>query len=157
MENASKALIMAGEILIAVLIITLLIYGYTNINQLTMQEKKEAEAQQLQAFNSEYESYNKKLLRGVDVVSVINKAINNNYKYENEEYYNITIEFLIKSAIDNSSVEMEKKHNMNSLSIIQNNIDAFKEFKSRIFDCKEVRYNKESGRINYMYFEERQT
>lgn len=93
MENASKALIMAGEILIALLIIALLVFGFTKISNLSETEQGTIEAEQLAAFNKQYESYNRKLLRGVDVISLINKAIDNNIKYENEESYKITIKF----------------------------------------------------------------
>ncbi len=52
-------------------------------------------------FNKEYESYNRKLLRGVDVISAMNRAIDNNAKYTteqgyDEEYYKIDVEFIMK-------------------------------------------------------------
>lgn len=162
MENASKALMIAGEILIAILIITLLIYGYENMNQLAEQEDKKEQTQQLEAFNKQYESYNKTLLRGVEVISVINKAIDNNLKYENADYYKVTIEFSIKEAMvyengkNTIEFEKDKKYNMDSFDVVKNNSDAFTDFKRRIFDCKEVKYSQTSGRINYMYFEERE-
>lgn len=163
MENASKALIMAGEILIGILVISLLVYGYTNIRSLNKEEQGGIKAEQLAAFNKEYESYNRKLIRGVDVISVINKVIDNNQKYEYDDY-TINIQFKMAEAMvfkkdgkTSSTVTFDtnKIYNINDFNTIKNNEDAFTDFKRRIFDCKEIRYNKDNGRINYMRFEER--
>lgn len=100
MENASKALIMAGEILIGILILGLLVYGYNNLSYFSKEQETETEKKQLAAFNMEYESYNRKLLRGVDVISLMNKAISNNEKYkDNLEYYGIDITFEMVEAV----------------------------------------------------------
>lgn len=164
MENASKALIMAGEILIAMLIITLLVWGFGNITNLQEQEQNGEKVEQLAVFNKEYESYNRKLLRGVDVISVMNRAINNNNKYENDTYYVINIQFKMneemvfkKDGQTTSTIKFDtnKIYNIDDFNIIKSNNDAFTDFKRRIFDCKEIKYNETSGRINYMMFEER--
>lgn len=81
MENASKALIIAGGILISILILSVLVYSFGNISQYFSSEEKVQQTEQLTTFNNQYESYNKKLLRGTDVISVINKAKDNNTKY----------------------------------------------------------------------------
>ena len=108
MENASKALIMAGEILIGILIIGLLVYGYINISSFNKEKEGTIKTEQLATFNKEYESYNRKLIRGVDVISVINKAIDNNKKYDNEKEYNISISFeLIEELAAYKKVEKE--------------------------------------------------
>lgn len=163
MENASKALIMAGEILIALLILALVVYGYSNIRNLSASELTEKEIEQLAVFNKEYESYNRKLLRGVDVISVINKAIDNNKKYENDNYYTINIQFKMAEEVvykkdgktSTTAFNINKYYNMNDFEIIKNDTDAFTDFKRRIFDCTELKYNETSGRVNYMKFEER--
>lgn len=81
MENASKALIIAGGILISILILSVLVYSFGNISQYFSSEEKVQQTEQLTTFNNQYESYNKKLLRGTDVISVINKAKDNNTRY----------------------------------------------------------------------------
>lgn len=100
MENASKALIMAGEILIGILILGLLVYGYNNWSYFSDEQEKSKEIKQLAAFNREYESYNRRLLRGVEVISLMNKAISNNEKYkDNLGYYGIDITFEMVEAV----------------------------------------------------------
>ena len=69
MENASKALIIAGSILLSILIIALGMYIFStsstssNLSQLTETE--------IQAFNAKFENYNQSQ-RGSDVLSLIN-------------------------------------------------------------------------------------
>ena len=78
MENASKALLIAGGILFALLIITVLLYMNQNIITIRQTEQEKIEVEQLQKFNQEYEVYNKKLMYGAEVMSLINKMKNNN-------------------------------------------------------------------------------
>ena len=166
MENASKALIMAGGILIAVLLIGVLMYSFSTTNEFYSTEQQTEEAQQLAAFNNQFEAYNRKLLRGTDVVSVINKAIDNNTKYGvygyNEPNYLMNVEFEMKEAIvytkagtAGRNFKVGERYNISSFNSIKNNEDAFTDFKRRIFDCESVGYNTTTGRVNYMLFVER--
>ena len=103
MENASKALIIAGGILIAVLLLGVLMYSFANSSEFFNQEQANKQTEQLTTFNNQYEAYNRKLLRGTDVISVINKMIDNNNKYgvhgDNEPNYLMNVEFEMKEAI----------------------------------------------------------
>lgn len=173
MENAAKALIIAAEILIALIIITAIVMGYTSIQELQKEKSSIEKQEQLIVFNKEYESYNRKLLRGVDVISVMNRAIDNNSKYENEEYYRIDVEFIMKEELayykytykqngkEETSIATKKffkvgqKYNLNNFSEISADAEAFTDFKRRIFDCTKMEYGKTSGRVNYILFEER--
>ena len=82
MENASKALAMAGGLLLAIIIIAVLMYVVQNTASLKKAEEDKEIAEQITKFNMEYESYEKTLLRGTELVTLINKAIANNTKYE---------------------------------------------------------------------------
>lgn len=166
MENASKALLIAGGVLIAILTIGVLVYLFGSSSNLFKQEHTEEQILQLKAFNEQYESYNRKLLRGTDVISVINKMTDNNTKYGvkgyNEPNYLMQLEFEMKEAIvytQNGKADVNfkvgERYNINSFSSIKNNEEAFTDFKRRIFDCKQVKYNTTTGRINYMLFIER--
>ena len=78
MENASKALAMAGGLLLAIIIIAVLMYVVQNTASLKKAEEDKEIAEQITKFNMEYESYEKTLLRGTELVTLINKAIANN-------------------------------------------------------------------------------
>lgn len=167
MENASKALLMAGAVLIALLIIAVLLYTFGNMSEYFNTEDNLEKTEQLTAFNKQYEAYNRKLLRGTDVISVINKAIDNNKKYgssgSNELDFLVNIEFEMKESLvytkegtsSNVSFKVGQKYNIASFSSIKQNKEAFDDFKRRIFDCQQVDYHKTTGRVNYIYFIER--
>lgn len=81
MENASKALYIAGSLLIALLVISLLVYTFNNLGGVEEQKDEIAYEESITAFNREYEAFNKRIMYGVDVISCINKAVSNNEKY----------------------------------------------------------------------------
>ena len=66
MENASKALTMAAGVLIAILIIALIYVLINNISDLSQQDEQQLIAKQTATFNKDFESYDRKLMRGVD-------------------------------------------------------------------------------------------
>lgn len=97
MENASKALIMAGGILLAIITLSLFIYMTTATSRIGEAQEERALIEQITAFNKEYEAYNKRRLYGTDVITVVNKAINHNQKMRANEpvdpyYINIIIQ-----------------------------------------------------------------
>ena len=73
MENASKAVIMAGGVLIAVAVISLALYAYANFKGYVTTSEEMLTAEQIQSFNRFYESF-PDTIRGVDVINIINKA-----------------------------------------------------------------------------------
>lgn len=182
MENASKALYIAGGVLISILILSALVMMWGNTSTMFNSQEKVKASEQVQAFNTEYESFNKKLLRGTEVISVINRVENNNRTYANGKIpltraikqnemedpgYYMNVEFEMKEAIiytklngkgkpTNKEFEVGKTYSMNDFfENIKNDSDAFTDFKRRIFDCTETKYNSKTGRINYMKFVER--
>ena len=95
MENASKALLMAGGVLLAIIILSLVIYMANSASILAEAQETKALVEQTNAFNKEYEAYNKRRLYGTDIITVVNKAINHNetigVETTNPYYINITI------------------------------------------------------------------
>lgn len=78
MENASKALIIAGSVLIALMIIAALILMFTNLSsyqETNIQNTKEA---QIIEFNNQFETYNRENVRGSDMISLMNRIIDYN-------------------------------------------------------------------------------
>ena len=81
MENAAKALTIAGNVLLAVIILSLVTYFYNTWRRIPLEEEAALLVEQAQEFNKQYEVFDKKLMYGVDVLSCVNKAISNNAKY----------------------------------------------------------------------------
>ena len=57
MENASKALLMAAEVLIGVLVLSLGVYLFITYSQTSKEIGRRTEEQQVQNFNATYTSY----------------------------------------------------------------------------------------------------
>lgn len=77
MENISKALVMAGGVLIAVLLIALLIRSFTGVRQFQMSQLTEEEQKELIAFNEKYTKYAGQYIYGTDLITIINGALDN--------------------------------------------------------------------------------
>ena len=78
MENASKALIMAGSVLIALMIIGALMLMFNNLSsyqEVNVQGTRDA---QIIEFNNQYETYNRTDVRGSDLYSLLNRAVDYN-------------------------------------------------------------------------------
>ena len=72
MENASKALIIAGSVLLAVLIMTALIYTFSQISSLKQVEASSEEEKILAQYNKEIENFNRAGLYGSEILSLAN-------------------------------------------------------------------------------------
>lgn len=136
MENASQALLIAGGVLLGIITITLLITMFSTISTMGNANTAKADAERLAAWNSEWEAYNKRLLYGTEVLTVINKAEENNKEYADNETYQVIIKGLNEGGHD-----ME--------------LEDFKVFvrkhKTSIFSCEEVLYS-DVGRVHNMVF-----
>ncbi|MCI8640892.1 MAG: hypothetical protein HFJ59_03350 [Clostridia bacterium] len=79
MENASKALLMAGGILIAILIISALLLMVTHLGDYQSSQDNNKKATQVGKFNREFEKYtDDNGVKGTDIVSLINKIADYN-------------------------------------------------------------------------------
>lgn len=104
-------------------------------------------------FNLNYEEYNKDNLNGLDITTLINRAISNNEKNfvekDAEGLYNLEdkncIEIYVKMIINNTVYKMER---INSLGI-----SSFTEYFGEVsFKCVDVTYH-ENGKVASMTFE----
>lgn len=133
MENATKALVMAGSVLIAVIIIALLYSFLSTLSANAEQEDLALLVEQTEKFNKEYEAFERKLMRGTDLITVINKAIANNDRYEDQDHiYDIDVQFELLSditkvvvtvkngEIDSTSREQVVFNSQKSYSVIKN-------------------------------------
>lgn len=133
------------------LVIVILVIAISSIFFFKYKEYQ-TQKREIEAFNSQYELYNKKI-NGLDVISVINKATSNNEKYEipkdengiyllDEEY---SIEIFVVLELDELTLNMEK--------IISSDITNFvRHFGEISFKCSEVTYHEKTGRIATMTF-----
>lgn len=135
MDNATEALLIAGGILLGILTITALVYMFNNLSIMGNAQEKREETKRLAEWNSEWEAYNKMQLRGAEVLTVVNKAKQNNSMYEENSKYNVNVEI---NGKDNYGNEI--------------NIYNIAKYKRSIFECTKMSYNSETGRVNTIIF-----
>ena len=78
MENLSDALRMAAGVLLAILLVTLIVYIFNTANTLEEEKSQQVLIEQTNEFNRKFLAYEKTSMYGTDVMSVISLAINNN-------------------------------------------------------------------------------
>lgn len=122
MENASKALMIAGGVLIALIILSMLLAMFNNISNMQKEQEEQIKTEQIAAFNAEFEAYNKKLMYGTDVITLINKVAENNKKYSMSNDYKIAV---ILDGVEVSS----------SSHLIGTDAEKY------IYTCKKTEYN----------------
>lgn len=98
MENASKALIMAGGMLLAILIISLLIYAWSLFSKYQASQDSLSEIEDVSKFNEQFANYERNGIQGYEILSLVNKVIDYNYRKSNagdakndEKYTPITL------------------------------------------------------------------
>jgi len=95
MDNASKALIIAGGILISVMVISVALYIIASARGVAYEANSQAEIAAADAFNRYYKSfgYGENIsIKGIDAINIYSKALDDNQKYENHDsFYRIDV------------------------------------------------------------------
>lgn len=141
MDNAAQALLIAGGILLAIITLTMLVYLGGNLATIGQAEQDKGELERLSNWNAEWEAYNKKLLYGVEVLTIVNKAEQNDIDYDYSTKYKVEI---------NITPDSKDKY---GTAITTNNIANYK---NSIFMCTDISYSNETGRVNSMTFKLRE-
>lgn len=135
MENASKALIFAGTILISLMVISALVFAYRDLTSVKRQETENQKVEEIAEFNKSFESYEKDL-NGTQMFSLANKIADYNTKYVvnmNEGYERITLTVIVngkrKDETYFSDLQSKVDKMMNEKYISSNNLEALKEAK----------------------------
>ncbi len=78
MENASKALLIAGQVLIAILLLTLFSYLFTKMNEDTSKIREQLEQNEKLKFNQQFLVFDQREITAQDVATIMNLAKENN-------------------------------------------------------------------------------
>ena len=97
MENASKALLIAGAILIAILIIGIGMMVFNGIGSITDQQEAKVDAMAIQMFNASFESYKGTNVSGANVKALLSSIAANNTTYSQDASRQIKVTFTPKS------------------------------------------------------------
>lgn len=164
MENASKALIIAGGMLLAMMIVGLLVWGYKNISEYRKSQVEIEAMEQITEFNKKFETYNKKTVRGYQMISLANLARDINERYSDEGYQNVSIIMKMKEgqippgATANEKVQDNRYRDYYDMAKYVENIyeklnsNNKNQFKELYFECEDVQYDTLNGRVTRMVF-----
>ena len=83
MENASKALIMAGGMLLAILIVSLLIYAWSLFSDYQSSQDKLADIEDTARFNEQFTNYDRNDVEGYELISLVNQVVDYNQRKSN--------------------------------------------------------------------------
>lgn len=98
MDNASKALIMAGGVLIAVMIISIAMYMISTARGVAKDVNEQMEASAQESYNRFYQSFGS-TIRGIDVLNIYHKVEDDNWRYDSIYYSrNIKINNEVKNT-----------------------------------------------------------
>lgn len=139
MENASKALIMAGGVLIALLVIGILLFTVTKIGDYQRSQDTSKKNSQVANFNMDFERYtDDKGIKGADIVSLINKI--NDYNVKSN-----------KNGVDNSGITNYVDYNIKmsiTVSKFQKFNDKYANDKDNLFKKDEYKFDKDADNNN---------
>lgn len=104
MENASKALLMAGGLLAGILVITSLAIMWSKMSGAKASQSGNAKTEQLAEFNAAFDSYANETVMGTDILSLFNRVNSYDNNLENDillaniQYEHIKINVSIKNS-----------------------------------------------------------
>lgn len=86
MENASKALLMAAGVLIALMTVVLLVVMFDNLSNSQNENVQTTREAQIIEFNNQFTTYLRDDIRGSDMISLMNRVVDyNTRKGDNSE------------------------------------------------------------------------
>ena len=106
MENASKALLIAGAILLAILIIAIGMFIYNSANSTIQDSMTNMSTQEIEAFNNEFNTY-KGYQTGSQISSLMNKLIahSNTYNEDTAKIPNVYFPDKVSATVDASNAD----------------------------------------------------
>ncbi|MFR8233360.1 MAG: hypothetical protein ACLVA2_02985 [Clostridia bacterium] len=120
MENASKALIMAGSVLIALIVIGAFILMLNNLNDYQEKNDTIVQQQQIVEFNNQFSTYDRTGLRGTDMLSLMNRIIDYNSRKTTEDIGFQKMKITIKGLDSNILQSLRYETSGNNLLIKKN-------------------------------------
>ncbi len=146
MENASKALLMAGGVLIGVLVISLAVYLFADFGATSAEINAQNAQKQITAFNSKFTAY-QGYTDDITIYDIVSLAT---FAKENNTYYEDSLEYYIIVQIGSTQIQRYTREEFDRL--IKTYIDDTTG-NLTTFTCGEgaIGYN-DNGRVNRITF-----
>ena len=172
MENASKALLMAGGVLIAIIIISLLVKTYSSIGAFQRQKVSAEEVARIEEFNKQFTKYKDQYVYGTEVITVINTIGNQKTKaytieakiiFAGDYNYTKTIKefgserkviITIPPGSDLKITNNDDGDDKDKVIVDSINDNDVSGLSGRAFKCTKIDYGPD-GRVSYIEFTEK--
>ena len=149
MENATKALILAGEILIGVILLTLMVFMFRAMGDFSNAVDENIETKNRLEFNANFEKYwNKADITAQDIVSMGNLAKRYNEKMQNEELEILVVGVSSKYQKMHILKDEQTYDFIREYSTVNKTLNSQQISEIRHFQCIEMTYHKENGKVN---------
>lgn len=155
MENASKALLMAGGVLIGILVLSLAVYLFITFGASSKEINARIEDNQLIQFNAQFNIYADRTdIKIHDIISLANLAKENNEYYKS--YNNYEDSYKIQIMLQNTTPYSGEAQGFSETKK-QELIKKYSEVNyatgevSTLFTCLKVEYH-ENGRVSKVVF-----
>lgn len=165
MENASKALIMAAGVLIAMMILALAVYLVITFGSVSAEVHQKNEETQILDFNQQFFQYDgRDDLTIYDVVTVANYARNNNMNYEfssrpskiDDKFYvavNLEVDRSTEQLECKESGELDDLINSTLLNINKDEVTEIVNTALPRYKCQEIKISDITQRVYSITFE----
>ena len=145
MENASKALIIAGSVLMAMMVIGALVLMYNQISNIEQIKAENADIKKMQDYSKRFEEYNRTIY-GSELFSLANLQEDYNKKFKEDDGYTPIIIYVdIKNSIPDS--EYFKKGNLPIATILRYK----NEIEKKIEECENEKFFGNKGKTIKYY------
>lgn len=146
MENASKAIIMAGGILIAVIIMTIGVYVFATFGGSSKDIQEQLNSRNLAEFNNNFTKFqDSKEITIHDIISLANFArqynVDMGLNYRDKSYINVCIGKTNLSNDTTQDIELLKSKSTNGKEI-------------KYYECQKIEYYEDTKRVNRIVFTE---
>ncbi len=141
MENTSKALTIAGGVLIAVMLAVLVYYVFNHWGESQKMKQEDVETVKVEEFNKSYLSY-EKVLYGSELLGLVNKMsdynISEDVKYNSYGTMNLTIEIKLLSGTTDNLFNRAGIYNLSTIKRTIDKVmnDTVEKYKGNVSDSK---------------------
>lgn len=151
MENASKALIIAASVLIAIMVLSLGVYLFSIFGGTSQEITNIITESQISEFNSNFTKYEGKTdIRAQDIVSVANFAIKNNKQNADNPARHVYVSLRNSPGFNTAQFETKAGWYMDFIkqySLEEDNVTVVN------FKCNSVLISQETGLVYMIVFE----
>ena len=112
MENASKALLIASGILLAMLMVSVIIFAWGKFSDFYNNQDEIDETEELAKFNSQFTNFNREKVHGYELLSLVNKISDYNMRYSSDaknnfQYNSISMEVVLGEPKNKDKFEQD--------------------------------------------------